>query len=170
MYAIRFKGPLIVTVIFSILLLATTLSGCISDPGEAKIVNVKKDSPAEESGLKKEMIIQYISYGEGENYTTKQVEGYDQVGKIISKLMPGELISLGVQYDGKDMVFENIKLAENSDHKGYLGVVCGPSSGVILSINHVIVYFFVIITISILILVISSVEKWIDRRNNGPDL
>ncbi|MDP6157076.1 MAG: hypothetical protein QF682_13210, partial [Candidatus Thermoplasmatota archaeon] len=119
--------------------------------------------------LKKGMIINYISYGEGDNSTTETVERYDEVGEIISSLPPGELITLGVHYEKEDLVFENIELAGNSDQKGYLGIETGPSSGLILSVNHVIVYFFVIITISILIFLTSAVEKWIDRRKNEAD-
>ena len=124
-------------------------------------MEVKKGSPADENGLKKGMIIQYISYGDG---ITEHVEKYDEVGTIISKMKPGDEITLGVQYNEKEMVFENIELAENSDHKGFLGIICEPSSGIILSISQIIVYFFVIVAFSILIFGISAVEKWITRR------
>ena len=166
----RFSDILIVTVIISILLLVTATAGCISDPGEAKIVDVKKGSPADRNGLKKGMIIKFINYGEGVNFTKVRVERYDRVGEIISSVPPGEQITVGVQYNDGEMVFDHIELAENPDHTRYLGIECGPGSGLVLNINYVIVYFFVIVTISILIFIASALEKWMDRRKNGPDL
>ena len=82
MYSKRFNDPFVFFLIISILLLVTTLTGCISDPGKAKILEVKKGSPAQENGLKKGMIINYISYGDGDNFTIETVKRYDEVDTV----------------------------------------------------------------------------------------
>ena len=163
-----------IPIIIVILLLGIILStGCVSDPTRAKIIDVRKDSPAERSGIRKGMILTHIIYTKNNTTTTtSKIEDYSQVGNVLREnLAAGDDATLVVREDGRERRI-NITLGDRGDWtnrtedmgKPFLGVEFGPTAGVFWSAGYLVLYIILIVVMAVLIFSVVAVEKWIARR------
>ena len=168
----RTKYIYISVIIVVIFLSLTLFSGCVSDPTRAKIIDVRKDSPAERSGLRKGMILTHIIYTKNNTTTTSEIDDYSRVGNVLRKnLAAGDDVTLVVREDGRERRI-NVTLGDRGDWtnrtedmgKPFLGVEFGPTAGVFWSVGYLVLYIILIVVMAVLIFSVVAVEKWIARR------
>lgn len=158
------KTAIFTLILILILIITLISSGCIYDPEKAKVIDVEKDSPAHDNGVRKGMIITHISYTLDNNATTESINGCDRIRDILGALLPGSNITLGIEDDEDRREITNITLGETDKGKAYLGIECGPTSGFFFDTVYIFGYILLIVILAVLIFIISAIEKWIERK------
>jgi len=151
-------------VVAGILIITILVSGCIYDPEKAKVTDVEKDSPAQDHGVKKGMIIRTITYIIENETVKEEIKGCDRISGILKKLAPGDRITLEVDDKSDRREIKNITLGETNEGKAYLGIECGPASGFFLDSVYIFGYILLIVILAVLIFIVSAIEKWVERR------